>query len=112
MKWKLNYLPEVKKDFDSLDGNQKIFVRKAIEKTQQNPLPRSEGGYGISLGHKGTYNLTNYLEIKLRGAGIRVIYKLIRTETEMLVVVIGMREDEDVYEVAQQRIEKHNLNDF
>ena len=40
MKWKLNYLPEVKKDFDSLDGNQKIFVRKAINKTQQNPLPR------------------------------------------------------------------------
>ena len=48
----------------------------------------------------------------MRGAGIRVIYKLIRTETEMLVVVIGMREDEDVYEVAQQRIEKHNLNEF
>ncbi|MBR0076650.1 MAG: type II toxin-antitoxin system RelE/ParE family toxin [Synergistaceae bacterium] len=112
MKWSTEFLPEARNDLKKLSGNQRSIVAKAITRVEKNPLPRSEGGYGISLGHKGTYNLTNYLEIKLRGAGIRVIYKLIRTETEMLVVVIGMREDEDVYEVAQQRIEKHNLNDF
>ena len=112
MKWHIRYLKEVTEDFSNLDGSRKISVRKAINKTLLNPLPRSEGGYGISLGHKGRNDLTNFLEIKLRGAGLRVIYKLIHTETEMLVVVIGMREDESVYDIAQQRIEKHNLNEF
>ena len=33
--------------------------------------------------------MAGFLKIKLRDAGIRVVYKLIRTETEMLVIVIG-----------------------
>ena len=49
------------------------------------------------------------MKIKLRDAGIRIVYKLIRTETEMLVVVIGARADNEVYEIAQKRSEKHEL---
>ena len=71
MKWRVTYLEEVDDDFAALDGRQTIRVRKAISKTQQNPLPRSEGGYGIELGNKAGVNLTNFLEIKLRGAGLR-----------------------------------------
>ena len=41
--------------------------------------------------------------------GIRVVYKLIRTETKMLVVVVGVREDEEVYEIAQRRRIKYDL---
>ena len=91
MSWKLRFLPEVKKDFRKLDGSQKQRVSKAIDRTLQNPLPRSEGGYGIELGHKGGINLANCLEIKLRGEGLRVIYKLIQTDTEMLVIIVGLR---------------------
>ena len=50
-----------------------------------------------------------FLKIKLKSAGIRVVYKLIKTETEMLVVVIGARADDEVYDTAQHRAEKHNL---
>lgn len=72
MSWKLRFLPEVRKDFRKLDGSQKQHVSKAIDRTLINPLPHSEGGYGIELGHKGGINLTNCLEIKLRGEGLRV----------------------------------------
>ncbi len=109
MTWTIRFLPEAQKDLKNLSGNQSRMVAKSIQRVEANPLPKSEGGYGISLGHKGNRDLTNFLEIKLRGAGIRVIYKLIRTETEMLVVVIGLREDEDVYDVAQHRIDKYGL---
>ena len=109
MNWKLRFLPEVRKDFRKLDGSQKQRVSKAIDRTLKNPLPNSEGGYGIELGHKGGINLTNCLEIKLRGEGIRVIYKLIRTDTEMLVIIVGLREDEEVYDNAEERITRHNL---
>lgn len=109
MKWNLEFLPEARKDLRKLDGSQRQHVIKAIDKTLQNPLPRSEGGYGIELGHKGGVNLTNCLEIKLRGEGLRVIYRLIRTDTEMLVVIVGVREDEEVYNKAHERITQHEL---
>ena len=99
MSWHIGYIDEVADDFKKLDGSQKIRVRKAIKKTLQNPLPRSKGGV----------NLTNCLEIKLRGEGLRVIYKLICTESEMLVVIIGAREDEEVYDEASERITRYRL---
>lgn len=40
----------------------------------QNPLPESEGGYG-------------------NGAGLRIVYQLIRCSDHMLVAVIGVRAD-------------------
>lgn len=109
MKWKLVYLPEAAKDLKNLAGNQRLLVVKAIDKVLQNPLPVSEGGYGKPLGNKQGNDLSGFLKIKLRSAGIRVVYKLIRTETEMLVVVIGARADDEVYEAAQHRIKKNKL---
>ena len=109
MNWEVNYLPEALKDLKSLAGNQSLLVQKAIKKVQQNPLPESEGGYGKPLGNKSGTNLTNFLKIKLRSAGIRIVYKLERTEHGMLVVVIGVREDDVVYQDAKKRIIKHDL---
>ncbi|MBQ7220064.1 MAG: type II toxin-antitoxin system RelE/ParE family toxin [Synergistaceae bacterium] len=109
MTWNLEFLPEARKDLRNLDGSQRQRVIKAIDKTLKNPLPRSEGGYGIELGHKGGANLTGCLEIKLRGEGLRAIYKLIRTETEMLVIIIGVREDEEVYDKADDRLKIYGL---
>lgn len=109
MNWKLVYLPEAAKDLKNLAGNQRTMVVKAIDKVLQNPLPISEGGYGKPLGNKHGNDLSGFLKIKLKSAGIRVVYKLIRTETEMLVVVIGARADDEVYEAAQHRVQKNNL---
>ena len=107
MNWKLSFLPEALKDIKKLGSNQRIMVMKAVRKVQINPLPISEGGYGKPLGNKGNNNLTGFLKIKLRDAGIRIVYKLIQTETEMLIVVVGARADNEVYEIADKRIQKH-----
>lgn len=109
MKWKLLYLPEAAKDLKNLDGNQRLVVIKAIDKVLENPLPANEGGYGKPLGNKQSGNLSNFFKIKLKNAGIRVVYKLIKTENEMLVVVIGARADDEVYNIASHRAQKHNL---
>ena len=47
---------------------------------------------------------------KLRTAGLRAVYKLQRTETSMLVIVVGVRADEEVYELAEKRIQKYRLD--
>ena len=111
MSWKLSYLPEAEKDLNALDGSQRILVLKAIKKVQQNPLPAEENGYGKSLGNYGSTGLAGLLKIKLRAAGLRVVYKLQRTESEMLVIVIGVRADEGVYDIAAKRAARHNLSD-
>ena len=109
MNWDLIYLPEAEKDFNNLAFRQQVIVDKAMKRVKKNPLPQDEGGYGKPLGHKRGRNLTGYLKIKLKGEGLRVVYKLIRTESKMLVIVIGIREDEEVYEIAERRIKKHEL---
>ena len=109
MNWKLSYLPEAAKDLKSLDGSQRILVVKAINKVLENPLPDYEGGYGKPLGNRSGSDLSGFLKIKLKNAGIRVVYKLIRTEIEMLVVVVGARADSEVYDIAQHRNRKYNL---
>lgn len=109
MSWTLQYLPEAEKDLRQLGADQQLLAQKAIRKVRTNPLPANEGGYGKPLGRRGNLNLTGLLKIKLKNAGIRVVYKLIRTETEMLVVVVGARADDEVYEMAQRRLGKYNL---
>ena len=109
MNWSVEYLPEAEKDLNSLSRAQQLMVLKAIARVQDNPLPQNEGGYGKPLGHKRGMNLTNLLKIKLRGAGIRVVYKLVKTEFQMLIIVVGVREDDDVYEISNSRKGKHNL---
>ncbi|MDR1796410.1 MAG: type II toxin-antitoxin system RelE/ParE family toxin [Clostridiales Family XIII bacterium] len=109
MSWKVAFLPEVADDIKRIDGSIVAQIRKGIEKVAENPLPKSEGGYGEPLGHIGGTNLTGLYKIKFRGIGQRVVYALKRTETEMFVVVIGMREDNEAYREAGLRRSKHQL---
>jgi len=109
MNWRVEYLPEAHDDLRKLDGSQRLLVRKAIEKVSKNPLSASEGGYGKPLGNKGTTNLSGFLKIKLRNAGLRVVYQVIRSDNGMLVIIIGARSDDEVYEEARRRIERNNL---
>ena len=49
------------------------------------------------------------MKINLKSCGLRVVYQLVRTEQEMRVIVIGARTDDEVYEAAYSRIDKHQL---
>ena len=107
--WDVKYLPEALDDLDELDGSQRKLVLKSIEKVRKNPLSQQEGGYGKLLGKKGNTDLTGFLKIKLRASGLRLVYKVIKQEERMLIVVIGAREDEEVYSIAEKRIKKNDL---
>lgn len=109
MSWEITYLPEALEDLRRLDGSQRVLARKAIQKVSLNPLPETEGGYGKLLGNKNNTNLTGFLKIKLRGAGLRIVYKIMRIDSRMIIVIIGAREDDEVYETAYKRIQKHDV---
>ena len=106
MNWTVEFLPEARKDIKSLDKSQWVLIQKALKKVSQNPLPVMEGGYGKPL----SGSLADCYKIKLRTAGLRTVYKLQRAETSMLVIVVGVRADEEVYELAEKRIQKYRLD--
>lgn len=49
------------------------------------------------------------MKIKLRSSGLRIVYKLLRRESSLVVIVIGVRADEEVYDIARKRAQKHDL---
>lgn len=111
MSWKYILSPDAIRDYEALDGSQKKQVIKALRKTIRNPLPRTEGGLGEPLGNKGGRDLTTLLKIKLLRLGLRIVYKLEKTTDEngneiMMVVVIAARADEEVYDLAWERISR------
>ena len=104
MKWQGKFTQAAEKDLFQLDGSQRILVQKAIRKVSQNPLPDYQGGYGKPLSNKANSKLAGYLKIKLKAAGIRIVYKLVEINGVMVIVVIGARADNEVYDIAQKRI--------
>lgn len=78
----------------------KSLVLKTIAKVSINLLPDYLGGYGKPLGNHNKADLTGFCKVKLRNPGLRVVYKLIQTKTEMIIVVIGARADEEVYKTS------------
>ena len=109
MNWQVECLPEAVKDLKHLDASSQVLTLKAIQKVQADPRPAEEGGLGKPLGNKGGQNLSGFLKIKLLKAGIRIVYTLVRENDKMLIVVIGVRADNEVYEQAAKRRRSHGL---
>lgn len=107
MAWDYLLTKDAENDFKKLDGSQKKFVLAMLEKLRINPLPKSRGGYGTPLGNDSeTDNLAGLLKLKARGIGIRVVYRLIEKDEVSHVIVIGMREEKEVYKKAAKRVKK------
>ncbi|MFA7466691.1 MAG: type II toxin-antitoxin system RelE/ParE family toxin [Desulfotomaculaceae bacterium] len=104
--WKVEYLREALEDIKRLDQSQRVQVVKAVNKVAVNPLPQAEGGYGKPLGNKGGTSLAGYCKIKLLKLGLRVVYKVVRKNGIMKIIVISARADDEVYIMAQKRIEE------
>ena len=69
-----------------------------------NPLPNTEGGYGKPLRNQNSSELAGLLKIKIKNAGIRIVYKLIRQDDVILIIIIGARADSEVYKEAEKRL--------
>jgi len=48
--------------------------------------------------------LAGCLKIKLKSIGIRVVYQLVRDGEIMKIVVVSVREDDEVYKEAERRM--------
>ena len=104
MKYQLKFSPEADQDLLKFNNAQKNQIGRAIHKVLVNPMPQNEGGLGKPLGNVGGRNLTGLCKIVLKKLGIRVVYELIRKDDIMEIIVIAARSDEEVYDIAADRI--------
>lgn len=94
------FASEVKKDVQKLRFN-KIQILKFEQKVKEiaaNPLPKTEGGYGEPL----SGNLKGLLKFRFDN-DYRVVYRLIKEDEVMKILIIGLRSDKEVYHDAAQR---------
>ncbi len=106
MAWEIIYIKEAQKDMKKLDPQSKKQVLKAVQKVSANPLPNAEGGYGKPLGNHSGSRLAGYMKIKLRDLGLRVVYGLVREDNVMKIIIVSVRDDNEVYYEADARIRK------
>lgn len=93
---------EAKEEWLNLDGHQKKFVSKALQRIEENG-----SDIGDALGKKRNIDLTGYRKVRLRKLGIRIVYKVVNGAIEVTeIVAIGDREGEEVYREAFERILK------
>ena len=89
-------------DFKKLDGSQKKQILKSFAKIEQQ---------GMNVGQQLYGKLWDCRKLKHKKLGLRVIFKLseksdnLEPEVEIIeIVVIGKREDGEVYDVAEERL--------
>ncbi|WNY26466.1 type II toxin-antitoxin system RelE family toxin [Methanolapillus ohkumae] len=104
MTWKVEYFKEAQDDLKKMDKSVKIRALKVIEKVSENPLPRVEGGYGKPLENYQYTKLSGYF--KIRSGKFRIVYGLVRKEETMKIVVVAVRDDGTVYDIANKRINR------
>ena len=107
MNWTRIYLPEAKEDLAKLDKPVQEEVLRGIRKVSQNP--EYPNGYGKPLGSHAGSNLAGLYKIKLKKAGIRVVYGLRREAGKMTIIIISARADDFVYREAEKRRKKHDM---
>ena len=93
MTYKLNFLTQALKEWDSLDSTIKKQFKKKLEERLLNPHVPSSRLSGAN----------NRYKIKLRSLGYRLVYEVIDNELIVVVVAIGKRNNNQVYNSAAKR---------
>lgn len=93
------------KEYEKLDNSVVAIVDKALEE-----LEERADEVGKPLGRKRDTNLTGCKEIKLREAGIRIVFTIANEQVHILQVVVVIaiedRADDYVFRVAAKRYGK------
>ncbi|MFU8925267.1 type II toxin-antitoxin system RelE family toxin [Acinetobacter puyangensis] len=93
MTYSLDFLEEALKEWNNLNHSIKQALKKKLEKVLENPrIPKNK-----LSGHPDRY------KIKLRSIGYRLVYEVIDSEVVVLMIAVGKRENNDVYNRANDR---------
>lgn len=96
MTYSLTFLESALKEWGKLDHQIKLQFKKEIAERLENPIVLKDKLSGLSDCYK----------IKLRTAGYRLVYKVVKDIVTVQVVAIAKRDKSLVYELARTRLKK------
>jgi mRNA interferase RelE/StbE len=94
MVWVINYHRFVKEDFQELGHSQAKKIRNVIQE-------RIKFGEPDKIGKLLHGKLAGYR--RLRAGDMRIVYRVDKGKIEILIIAVGMRRDDEVYEKAGKR---------
>jgi len=101
MFYKIEFIPDAEKDFDTLDKSIRKEAAKRIDAIAKNPF------LGKPLGNKFGINLTGFYKLYFAKKKYRIVYRLIGKQVEVVEIVgIGKREKEEIYKLVAKRLKK------
>ena len=93
MTYKLDFLEEALAEWNKLNPSIKQPLKKKLIKVLENPrIPKNK-----LSGHPNRY------KIKLRSIGYRLVYEVVDDEIVVIVIAVGRRENNAVYDDANSR---------
>lgn len=102
-KFDVRFAPDAAKEYSKLKNPTLTFVNKALDE-----LEFRADEVGKPLGNKRDMKLAGCKEIKLRDAGIRIIFRITDTSIDILQVVqvlaIEKRSNDMVFKIASRRL--------
>lgn len=97
MTYDLKFVPSALKEWKKLGDTVRKEFKKALEKRLVNPrVPKQK-----LSGYNDVY------KIKQRSAGYRLVYEVIDQEVVVLVLAVGKRDKDDVYDKLSNRHHKN-----
>jgi mRNA interferase RelE/StbE len=101
MAYKIEFLPDAEKDFDSLDKSLRKEAGKKIDILSKNPF------LGKPLGNKFGINLTGFYKLYFAKKSYRIVYRLIGEHIEVIEIFgIGKRDKEEIYKLVAKRLKR------
>lgn len=96
MSYSLEFEQRAKKEWDKLDKPVKEAFRTVLIRRLENPMIPKDRLHGT--GKHECY------KIKLRNYGFRLVYKIDNDKIVLLVISVGKRENDDVYNIMHDRL--------
>ncbi len=96
MVWTVVYHPDVKDDFRHLGRVEVLNIQSVIDQRLIRGEPDKVGKslHGALAGYR-----------RLRTGATRIVYRVEKRKIEILIIAVGMRRDDEVYEKANKRVE-------
>ncbi|AQQ55404.1 type II toxin-antitoxin system RelE family toxin [Planococcus lenghuensis] len=94
--YQLEWTQYSKEDYEQLDGSQKIFVNKALDRIKLRGMEAGQALHG---------NLAKCNKLKNKKMGLRIIFREAEETIQVIqIVAIGKRDKEKIYKMAEDRL--------
>lgn len=94
--YQLEWIQYSKEDYEQLDGSQKIFVNKALDRIKLRGMEAGQSLHG---------NLVQCNKLKNKKMGLRIIFREVEGTIQVIqIVAIGKRDKEKIYKMAEERL--------